>query len=79
MGYNLKIVVWQEGIDIWGGGDKNLVGEESTGGGEFLGGGMSKFSAGGWTPPPSPQQRKPCILYTKNNVAYIIVNITLKT
>ena len=66
MGYNLKIVVRWGGVDIWWG-DKNLVGEESTEG-EFLGGGMSKFSADGW----------PFIWVTPENYTILAPPVTFK-
>ena len=52
-GYNSKIVIWWMELSF-GGGDKSLVGGESSEEGRG-GGGMSKFSAsGGDDPIPSP-------------------------
>ena len=51
------------GSDIWwGGGDKNLVRGESTGGdfSRLGGGGISTFLAGGGRAPTTPLQGKPC-------------------
>ena len=53
LGYNLKNFIYGGGIDFWWGGNKNLVGEESTEG-DFSrwGLGMNKFSFG-WGDFPS--------------------------
>ena len=63
MGYNLKIVVWWGGIDIWWG--KYKFGGGGVYWGEFLGERMSKFLAGGGTP-HHPSREKPvyCIQKT---------------
>ena len=81
LGHNLQIVIYW-GKLTFGGGNKNLVGE-STEGGFFQVGGMSKFFTG-WgppqipPPPPPPNSKNLASGSTCNNAHICIFNLLEK-